>query len=296
MADVIKPKPKAKPKAELKSDVEETETELEKQVSKATTEKINLDLPALERYARLKVAIRGVLLRKSKSGYEGRYFYIPLKHMQAAFTRLELSFGLTSIYTQERTVLSNNDVVYDAVRVVKDLKTNEVVAETRVDITDLVLNKIDPTKEHTLDYLERVLNIVRPKDAWEMIYLNYFDPQKKGALSTYFQRYTYLQLYDFQEVDYDDIETKPQGKDKGTSDKNENAGTKTQKEKRLDDTQAQKLRVSIRDTFGRELIIKNLKKGEKFSSMNLDELKELETRLSDSLKTENKIEKKDEEI
>lgn len=296
MADVIKAKPKPKPKTEPKSDVEETETELEKQVSKATAEKINLDLPALERYARLKVAIRGILLRKSTSGYGGRYFYIPLKHMQAAFTRLELSFGLTSVYTQERTMLSNNDVVYDAVRVVKDLKTNQVVAETRIDITDLVLNKVDPTKEHTLDYLERVLNIVKPKDAWEMIYLNYFDPQKKGALSTYFQRYTYLQLYDFQEVDYDDIETKPQGKDKGTSDKNENAGTKTQREKRLDDTQAQELRVSIRDTFGRELIIKNLKKGEKFSSMNLDELKELETRLSDSLKTENKTEKKDEEI
>lgn len=273
---------------------EETEDELDKDEEELVKLLENVNVPAmnltpLQRYSLLKVAVRKILLRKDVSGYQNRYYYIPLKKIQAAFTRLEAKFSLTSVFTQER-IFHGEEVYYDYVRTCKDVKTGETVAQTRIDATDLINNKIDPRNKEVMDYFERILQIASPKDAWEMIFLNYFDPQKRGSFSTYFQRYTYFQLYDFQEVNYDDIEEKPQGKEKGKSDKNENANFKSQKEKRLEDTKLINLRTEIKENFGRDVIIENLPKGKKFNAMNLKELEEFEKTLME--KNQNNKEEK----
>lgn len=280
--EVIKPteeKPKEEAKKIIKPKEEPKEEETEDQVFiKAVlkglpkTEVLEKMTP-LQRFASLKVHVRQILLRKSEKGYDSRYFYIPLKRLQLVFTNIEAAYGFTSMYSQEREIVEGK-IFVDATRELFDTKSGSLVAKTKIDITDLVLNKIEPNEEHTLNYLERVLQIAQPRDAWEMIFLNYFDPQKKGSYSTYFQRYTYFQLYDFQEADYDDIEEKPQGKDDGK--KNPNADFKSQKQKRAEDTEVAKLRKEIRTSYDKDLIISLLPTGKKFSELNLEELKKLE--------------------
>lgn len=282
-----KPKDEAIEKTIVKNEeLEEQESELMEQVEKSI-KSITIDLkkPGIRRYAELKVAIRSILLRKSKQGYANRYYYIPLKHLQAAFTRLELAFGLTSMYTMKRTSLEGK-IFYDATRVLTDLETNEVVKETSIDITDLILNKIEPGTT-TLDYLKEVLNLKgeEPKDAWLMLFLNYFDPQKKGAYSTYFQRYTYFQLYDFQEVDYDDIEEKPQGKSEANRKEEPKRvdAPKTAKEIREEQTPELELRNKIKEKYKpREDIIKILGPERKLGTMNLEELQAFEKELEEA--------------
>lgn len=261
-------------------DIEEQEKELMEQVAEVTKIKLDPTLTPHERFAQLKVAVRSVLLRKSKQGYGGRYSYIPLKNIQAVFTRLELAFGITSRYTQKR-VVNEFGVFYDAVRTAFDLKTGKIIEQTEIDITDLILNKVDPREAATYDYLREVLSIAEPKDATAMVYLNYFDPQKKGAFSTYFQRYTYFQLYDFQEVDYDDIEeAKKDDKNKpivkkskeGTRPSKDLQKEVTAKERRESTTEVAEMRRGIKDKYGREKITAILGPERKLSTMNLEEL------------------------
>lgn len=306
--EIVKVEEKKKTKAEKEivpdptekpEDIEEQEKELMEQVSEVTKIKLDPTLTAHERFAQLKVAVRSVLLRKSKQGYGGRYSYIPLKNIQAVFTRLELAFGITSRYTQKR-VVNEFGVFYDAVRTAFDLKTGKLIEETEIDITDLVLNKIDPKEAATYDYLREVLSIAEPKDASAMVFLNYFDPQKKGAFSTYFQRYTYFQLYDFQEVDYDDIEeSKKDDKNKpvvkkskeGTKPskgfkKEETAKEETAKEKRESTTEVAEMRREIKDQYGREKITAILGPERKLSTMNLEELLGFKEELKDAYEKE----------
>lgn len=312
MAEKIEPKKEIKVKGDVESqeDIEKEEQELTEQVESSIKNiKIDLKKPALQRYAELKVAVRGVLLRKSKAGYSNRYFYIPLKYIQAAFTRLELAFGLTSHYTQKRSSLEGQ-IFYDAIRTLKDVTTGDVVQETAIDITDLILNKVEPN-QITIDYLKQVLNLrgEEPKDAWLMLFLNYFDPQKKGSYSTYFQRYTYFQLYDFQEVDYDDIEEKPQGKNEAKkstkstkTDQKSNVGQTSNTEQKNDVRTAKEVREQSTDTIelreklkvdfgGRENISKVLGPQRKISTMNFEELQSLEKELEQAYPELDKIRK-----
>lgn len=281
---------------EKPEDIEEQEKELMEQVSEVTKIKLDPTLTAHERFAQLKVAVRSVLLRKSKQGYGGRYSYIPLKNIQAVFTRLELAFGITSRYTQKR-VVTEFGVFYDAVRTAFDLKTGSLIEQTEIDITDLVLNKVDPKEAATYDYLREILSIAEPKDASAMVFLNYFDPQKKGAFSTYFQRYTYFQLYDFQEVDYDDIEeSKKDDKNKPIVKKSKE-GTKptkefkkevtaTAKEKRESTTEVAEMRREIKNEYGREKITAILGPERMLSTMNLEELIGFKEELKDAYEKE----------
>lgn len=234
-------------------------------------------IPPLIRLALLKKELRSVIIRKDQPGYSGRYFYTELKTLQKEFTNLELKHGFTSVYSQEKTHLGEQ-VFVDATRTLYDLLTGDEVISTKIDITDLIINRIDPTKDNTIHYLERVLQISQPRDAWEMMTLNYFDPQKKGAISTYFQKYTYYQLYDFQETDSTDIDKEPQGKDKTTP--SENANFKSKRQERKEDTQVAELRSTLRKEFGREKVEPLIPEGKMLSQLNLKELEEIKEKLT----------------
>lgn len=235
------------------------------------------DASPLVRLALLKKELRSIIIRKDQLGYNGRYFYTELKTLQKEFTNLELKYGFTSVYSQEKTYLGEQ-IFVDATRTLYDLLTGKEVISTNIDITDLIINKIDPTKDNTIHYLERVLQIAQPKDAWEMMTLNYFDPQKKGAISTYFQKYTYYQLYDFQETDSTDIDKEPQGKDRTTP--SENANFKSKRQERKDNTQIAELRSTLRREFGREKVEPLIPEGKMLSQLSLKELEEIREKLT----------------
>lgn len=236
-------------------------------------------MPPWLRFALLKAEIRGISLEKEEAGYKSQYFYVSLQDMQKVFTTLELKYFLTSVYTEE-TKLMNPGIegAGVSVPVIKnfvrrdliDVLTGNRITYTEIDITNL--------KQITDPYelKNEILRIAEPKDAWKTLYLDFMEPQNLGAISTYFQRYTYNQLYDFQETKEDKIEKKgkldknlvlEEGKkvDKKETKKEE----ATPKDKRLQDDAAE-LRSQIKKEFVRDDIVKELN-GRKLGTMTLEE-------------------------
>ncbi|NCC82032.1 MAG: hypothetical protein EOM04_07170 [Clostridia bacterium] len=231
------------------------------------------------RFTLLKAEIRGISLEKEEAGYKSQYFYVSLQDMQKVFTTLELKYFLTSVYTEETRLLNpgiegagvSTPIIKNIVkRDLIDILTGELITSTEIDITNL--------KQITDPYelKNEILRIAEPKDAWKTLYLDFFEPQNLGAISTYFQRYTYNQLYDFQETKEDKIEKKgkldknlvlEEGKKKDKKEtKKEEA---TPKDKRLQDDAAE-LRSQIKKEFVRDDIVKELN-GRKLGTMTLEE-------------------------
>ncbi|NCU41507.1 MAG: hypothetical protein EOM19_02145 [Candidatus Moranbacteria bacterium] len=223
----------------------------------------------------MKKEIREVALGKEEAGYKAQYFYVDLKEMQNVFTRLELKYFLTSRYTEETRVVGESTGSFAirniARRDLVDITTGTIIASTEIDITNLK-QLSDP-----YGIGKDVLRISEPRDAWKTLFLDFFEPQNLGAISTYFQRYTYNQLYDFQETKGDPIEKK--GKLEGKvvikkdaeEEKEETTPTeKTPKEKRLQDDAA-KQRTRIKKEFTRDNIIEALN-GRKLGTMNSEEV------------------------
>lgn len=192
---------------------QEINKELKKQEEREALQKIEdlknintRELNPYKRYSLLKRELRYILLDKSESGYNARYYYVPLSAMQKVITELEDKYDLTSVYTE---VYNAETKRHEAIRALYNTRpegTYTVIKmlETRIDITNLKEIK-DPFKleEEVLS----VLNIESlPKDTINSIWLGFLDPKEVGALSTYMQRYTYNQLYDFQETTEDQIE------------------------------------------------------------------------------------------
>jgi hypothetical protein len=234
------------------------ETPKEKQIKKKTP---------LQRYAELKAEIRSINLEKEEPGYKSRYFFVALQTMQNIFVKLELKHGLTSIYSEvtRESVNQNFEPVYKtyAVRELIDLETEQIVVNTRIDITNLKQLQ-DP-----FQIKEEILRISEPLDAWKTLYLDFFEPQNLGAISTYFQRYTYNQLYDFQETKADTIEEKGRIKGEPVVEKKPKKKEETPKEKRLKD-ESKEIRKKIKDEFEREDIVKQLQ-GRRLSTMTKEE-------------------------
>ena len=291
---------KKKKEAEEKKKKEAEEKRLAEE--KRITEEIK-SMTGLQRFAKLKEEVRYIVLEKEESGYASQYFYAALQDMQKVFVRLENELFLTSRYTEETRILnpgqqgiSASDPVIRvfAVRVCIDLLTNEEVQRTEIDITNLKELK------DVYGIGKYILKIAEPKDAIRTLLLDYHEPQSLGSISTYFQRYTYNQLYDFQETREDAIEKRgrllsdykeivlDESEDEETEDatKEEPKKKKVKKEskpkeekkdspkdKRLEDQQALKLRNKIKKEFERQDIIDQLN-GRKLSTMTKEETAE----------------------
>lgn len=237
-------------------------------------------LPKWKRYGLLKEELRHTVLEKSEPGYQARYFYIPLSELQKTIVTLENKYNLTSVFTEEARLLGDKVRVF-AIRTLADMATGDTFIKTEIDITNLkVLSDVFKLEKD-------VLSISFPKDATATLLYDYLEAQGIGSISTYMQRYTYNQLYDFQETKEDEIEKKGKlrdvlkaGKDQGEKSTGTKKGTgKTKKEERLDDKAAE-IRNKIKKDFAREFIIEVLN-GRKLASMTekealtfLDELLE----------------------
>jgi hypothetical protein len=226
--------------------------------------------PRWMRYALLKAEVRGIGLEKEEAGYKSQYFYVALQEMQNVFTKLELKYLLYSLYSEETRVYADTVRSY-TIRKLYCALTGEFVASTEIDITNL------KTITDPFELKNEILRIAEPRDAWKTLYLDYMEPQNLGAISTYFQRYTYNQLYDFQETKEDKIEKKGklEGKLVVEETKKETKETKevvTPKENRIND-EAAELRSKIKKEFIRDDIVKELN-GRKLASMTLEEAKE----------------------
>jgi hypothetical protein len=258
--------------------------EKKEEVVEETQQRDFSKLPPWFRYALLKAEVRKISLEKDEAGYKSQYFYVALQDMQKVFTELELAFLLTSRYTEE-TRLMNPGIEGAGVSVpiiknfvrrdLYDILTGNFITHTEIDITNL--------KQITDPYELRneILRIAEPKDAWKTLYLDFMEPQNLGAISTYFQRYTYNQLYDFQETKEDKIEKKGKlegkvvvedGEKKEKKEKKEVKKDDSPKEKRLQDDAAE-LRSKIKKEFVRDDIVKELN-GRKLGTMTLVEAKE----------------------
>lgn len=249
-------------------------------------------LNAKTRYALLKKELREIPLEKDQPGYKSRYFYVSLQEMQRIIVPLEIEYGLTSEYT-ERVYNYDGVLKVFAVRTLKDLATGQFVTETVIDITNL------KTPQDIYELGSGVINIDFPKDAPNTLLYDFFEPQTAGAISTYFQRYTYNQLYDFQETKEDSIEARGRLKDraedeedpkKETGKKGTTKKTTTPKDVRKADKAAE-IRSKIKEEFTKEFVIQHLGT-RKMSSMNEKEALEFYNELSkdktelDSTKTE----------
>ena len=250
---------------------------------------------AKTRYALLKKELREIVLEKNEPGYKARYFYISLQEMQRIIVPLEVKYGLTSEYTEER--LGNNNEIVMATRTLKDLQTEKTVTKTAIDITNLKI--MSDAYKIGAD----VLQIPTPKDATDTLLYEFFEPQTAGSISTYFQRYTYNQLYDFQETKEDAIEVKGRLKDRQKEEEAEERVKELEPDapvkKRIQDDGAE-IRGKIKAEFERKFIIKVLN-GRKLNGMNkkeaLDFYNELiEEKNKEALteeKTENKTHEED---
>lgn len=217
----------------------------------------NLNLLLLNpftRYSLLKKELRTILLEKDQDGYKSRYFYVSLQKMQKVITELEEKYGLTSVYTEERRGAN----IY-ANRSLYDVLTGNHILETEIEITNL--------KEIKDFYgIEKdVLMISEPRDATNTLLLEYYEPQYYGSISTYFQRYTYNQLYDFQETTEDDIEKRGRLQDQPI---NKEPAQETPRAKRAADDAAE-IRSKIKKEFDREFI-KTTLGDRKLATMDLE--------------------------
>lgn len=286
-------KEETKEDRDLKEKKKKEALEKKKKEKEAEEKRITEEIKAmsgLQRFAKLKEEVRYIVLEKEEAGYASQYFYAALQDMQKVFVRLENELFLTSRYTEETRVLNpgtegialTNPVIrVFAVRVCRDLLTGEEIERTEIDITNLKELK------DIYGIGKDVLRISEPKDAIRTLLLDYHEPQSLGSISTYFQRYTYNQLYDFQETkedkiekrgrllsDYEEfvIEEKEEQKEEQKEEKTKKDKKKEpqQKEKRLGDQEALKLRNKIKKEFERQDIIDQLN-GRKLSAMNKEE-------------------------
>ena len=227
-------------------------------------------LPSRVKLNLLKKELREIALEKDQAGYNSRYFYVSLAEMQRIIVPLEEKYALTSEYTESVKEFNDGTRVF-AQRDLFDSITGDFVTKTIIDITSIKIAR------DTFELREAILNIDFPKDAINKLLYDFFEPQQAGAISTYFQRYTYNQLYDFQETLEDSIEVK--GRLERESKKREDEedelndtskkgkGTKTPKEERLEDQKAAKIRTQIRTDFEKDHIIATLD-GRKLNEMN----------------------------
>jgi hypothetical protein len=228
------------------------------------------------RLAMLKLHIRKLDLQKDEAGFKSQYFYVPLKRMQAEFLPLELEYGITTLYTEETRMMSEATMgavprVF-AIRKAIDLFTDKEFDRTEIDITNVKIIK------DVYGIGKDVLRISEPRDAIRTLLFDYHEPQGLGSISSYFQRYTYGQLYDFQET-----------KEEAQADKTGRLDTKvkvddvkTPKEERLSD-ESMEIRKRIKATFDKELIIKSLN-GRAYKELSKEELLELEKQLQNPTK------------
>lgn len=288
-------------KEKVETEVKETEVKKEKAVKAQEVKTIDMTkLSVWLRFALMKSKIRNANLQKEEAGYKSQYFYISLQDMQKVFVKLEEEHFLTSVYTEETKVYDNPHVgiVFKnyAVRTLYDLLTGQKVTETRIDITNL--------KQISDPYLikTKVLDISEPKDAWKTLYLDFFEPQNLGAISTYFQRYTYNQLYDFQETKEDKIEKK--GKLEGElkvseeateKPKKETKETKTEKpEKTAKETRLTDENEEMRTLIKKEFEVANIRTSltklfetKKFKDLTKEELANLYADLNENFEKKN---------
>jgi len=242
-------------------------------------------LSGIERFALLKKKLRTVGLEKEEAGYNSQYFYVSLQDMQKVFTELEHEFSLTSFYTEETIQYYRNEVMGGAggvrnfaSRECIDLVSGETIRTTKIDITNL-------KQLSDVYHLEKdVLRISTPKDAISTLLYDFLEPQGVGSISTYMQRYTYNQLYDFQETKADKVEQNGRLKDKEPTtleDEKKPKAPKVTKEtkevkepktERLND-EAMELRTQIKNEFEREDIIQALD-GRQLKAMNKAEATE----------------------
>lgn len=189
----------------------------EAEALKKVEELKNIDTKGMNPYKRfslLKQELRYILLSKDQSGYNARYFYVSLAAMQKVIVELENKYDLTSVYTEKYNETTGR---HEATRTLYNTRPEEKYSvlnmlETKIDITNLK-EIVDPFGLET-SVLELLENEKLPKDTINSVWLGFLDPKEIGAISTYMQRYTYNQLYDFQETSDDAIEVRAGQKDK----------------------------------------------------------------------------------
>lgn len=189
----------------------------EAEALKKVEELKNIDTKGMNPYKRfslLKQELRYILLSKDQSGYNARYFYVSLAAMQKVIVELENKYDLTSVYTEKYNETTGR---HEATRTLYNTRPEEKYSvlnmlETKIDITNLK-EIVDPFGLET-SVLELLENEKLPKDTINSVWLGFLDPKEIGAISTYMQRYTYNQLYDFQETTDDAIEVRAGQKDK----------------------------------------------------------------------------------
>lgn len=246
-------------------------------------------LSGIERYAMLKRKLRGIGLGKEEAGYNSQYFYTSLQDMQDVFIKLEEEFSLTSFYTEEVYQYGNDTGVSSGHLVLRnfaqreciDLVTGNVIKTTKIDITNLK----QPQDFYGIE--KDVLRIATPKDAISTLLYDFLEPQGIGSISTYMQRYTYNQLYDFQETKADKVEQKGRLQDKEQTklddEPKKEKSTKevtTPKTERLND-EAAEIRATIKAEFEKADIIEVLN-GRKLATMPLEEATILYTELCEN--------------
>ena len=189
----------------------------EAEALKKVEELKNIDTKGMNPYKRfslLKQELRYILLSKDQSGYNARYFYVSLAAMQKVIVELENKYDLTSVYTEKYNQTTGR---HEATRTLYNTRPDEKhsvlnMLETKIDITNLK-EIVDPFGLET-GVLKLLENEKLPKDTINSVWLGFLDPKEIGAISTYMQRYTYNQLYDFQETSDDAIEVRAGQKDK----------------------------------------------------------------------------------
>lgn len=291
------------------------ERELKKQEEAEALEKIealrNIDVSKMnpwKRFSLLKLELRYILLKKSEAGYNARYFYVSLSAMQKVIVELENKYDLTSSYTEE---FNEKTGKHEAVRKLfdtREISIDNCLLATKIDITNLK-ETTDPYELKTA-IIQMAKDEKLPKDILSTLWLGYLDAKEIGGISTYMQRYTYNQLYDFQETTEDTIEIKASQKErvleaKKTIEEKESKKTnkkveektetgtefenqeeekqlqkqperkKTQEEIRLSDKTIE-LRKAIKTDFTKEQVMPEVKKtGKSMNEMSEEELLEL---------------------